>query len=69
MVNRNRCKFYVSTTEANISAEIYSLAITCEENEINPYMYFIHLLKKAKYGFEQYFISFYQNWYQNGSMD
>ena len=49
MVNRNRCKFYMNTTGANISAKIYSLAITCEENKINLYMYFIHLLKKAKY--------------------
>ena len=43
---RNRCKFYVSTTGADVSAKIYSLVITCEQNDINPYMYFMHLFKK-----------------------
>ena len=46
VVIRNRCKFYVSTTGADVSAKIYSLAITCEENGINPYMYFMHLFKE-----------------------
>lgn len=42
---RNRCKFYVSPTGADISAKIYSLIITCEQNEINPYTY-LYLFKK-----------------------
>lgn len=42
---RNRCKFYVSTTGADVSAKIYSLVITCEQNGINPYMYFMHLFQ------------------------
>ena len=42
---RNRCKFYVSTTGADVSAKIYSLVITCEQNDINPYMYFMYLFK------------------------
>lgn len=46
VVIRNRCKFYVSTTGADVSAKIYSLAITCEENGVNPYMYFMHLFKE-----------------------
>ena len=42
---RNRCKFYVSTTGADVSAKIYSLVITCEQNGINPYMYFMYLFQ------------------------
>lgn len=45
VVIRNRCKFYVSTRGATISAIIYSLVITCIENNINPYMYFYHIFE------------------------
>lgn len=45
-VNRNRCKFYVSTKGADASALAYSIAITCIENKISPYGYFLHILKK-----------------------
>ena len=44
-VSRNRCKFYVSTTGADVSAKIYSIVITCEENGINPYMYLMYLFE------------------------
>ena len=44
-VFRNRCKFYVSTTGADVSAKIYSIVITCEENGINPYMYLMYLFE------------------------
>lgn len=46
VVIRGRCKFYVSTSGAEVSALIYSLVITCEENGINPYMYFMHIFKE-----------------------
>lgn len=46
VVIRNRCKFYVSPKGAEASAKIYSLVITCLENRINPYMYFMHLFEK-----------------------
>ena len=42
---RNRCRFYVSTTGASVSAKIYSMVITCEQNGINPYMYFMYLFE------------------------
>lgn len=42
---RNRCRFYVSTTGADVSAKIYSMVITCEQNGINPYMYFMYLFE------------------------
>lgn len=45
VVIRNRCKFYVSIKGATISAIIYSLVITCIENNINPYMYFYHIFE------------------------
>jgi transposase len=45
-VIRNRCKFYVSTVGAVVSALIYSLVITCIENRVQPYMYFSYLLEK-----------------------
>ena len=44
-VSRSRCKFYVSTTGADVSAKIYSIIITCEQNGINPYMYLMHLFE------------------------
>ena len=42
---RSRCRFYVSTTGADVSAKIYSMVITCEQNGINPYMYFMYLFE------------------------
>lgn len=45
VVIRNRCKFSVSTSGANASAMIYSIMITCIENNQNPYMYFTHLFE------------------------
>lgn len=46
VVNRNRCKFYVSPKGATASALIYSIVITCIQNKISPYGYFLHVLKK-----------------------
>ena len=45
VTSRNRCKFYVSTTGADVSAKIYSIIITCEQNGINPYMYLMYLFE------------------------
>ena len=44
-MSRGRCKFYVSTIGADVSAKIYSIIITCEENGINPYMYLLYLFE------------------------
>ena len=43
---RNRCKFTVSQQGAHASALIYSLVISCIENKLNPYMYFMHLFEE-----------------------
>lgn len=45
---RNRCKFYVSTKGAEVSAMIYSLVITAVENKVQPYMYFMYIFEKLK---------------------
>lgn len=45
VVVRNQCKFSVSLHEAQASAMIYSLVISCIENKQNPYMYFTHLFE------------------------
>lgn len=45
-VIRNRCKFYVSTKGAHASALIYSIVITCVQNNINPYMYLMYLFEE-----------------------
>lgn len=46
VVTRNRCKFYVGTNGAEVSALIYSLVITCQLNRIDPYMYFTYILER-----------------------
>lgn len=45
VVIRNRCKFSVSPKGAHIGAIIYSLVITCIENNRNPYMYLTHVFE------------------------
>ncbi len=49
VVNRNRCKFYVSPKSASAAAKIYSLVMTAKENGLNIYGYFDYLFENIRY--------------------